>query len=298
MGIKLNWDDQTDQNLDAVEIYRTTTPFDPNNPGTPLATLPGDATSYEDNTVSVGNTYYYTVAVKKGEDRSFAATQTQGYYSNLGPGPKTILRGDWTCGYFGEIPNEKWVTPVDVVDKIKSVLAVLTGLNFNTSSTTWHKFVYNGKIFYTPNNQLIYSTWQNAYNAGFLFGEDGFGELPTGVAGNVNQKRIIEIDGQYYLVRPMRMTNKPTTQYLTTQEDFYDGEWKATFARLRKDAKAITDPMIRPRFNDYDSLVYCGGPHLAAASAVATANSANIESIASTALTANVNWMIVLELIP
>ena len=66
MGIKLNWDDQTDQNLDAVEIYRTTTPFDPNNPGTPLATLPGDATSYEDNTVSVGNTYYYTVAVKKG----------------------------------------------------------------------------------------------------------------------------------------------------------------------------------------------------------------------------------------
>lgn len=62
--------------------------------------------------------------------------------------------------------------------------------------------------------------------------------------------------------------------------------------------KAITDPMIRPRFNDYDSLVYCGGPHLAGASAVATANSANIESITSTALTANVNWMIVLELIP
>lgn len=298
MGIKLNWDDQTDQNLDAVEIYRTTVPFDPNNPGSPLVTLAGDATSYEDNAVNVGNTYYYTVAVKKGDDRSFAATQTQGYYSNLGPGPKTILRGDWTCGYFGEIPNADWVSPVDVVEKIKVVLNSITGLSFTTNSANWHKFVYQGKIFFTPSGQLITSTWQNAYNAGFLFGEDGFGELPTGPAGNVNQKKVIEIDGQRYLVRPMRMTNKPTTQYLTTQEDFFDGEWKATFARLRTDANALTDPMIRPRFNDYGSLPYCGGPHLASASATATADSRNVELIATTALTATVNWLIVLELIP
>ncbi|ANZ48183.1 putative virion structural protein [Erwinia phage vB_EamM_Asesino] len=298
MGITINWDDQTDQQLDAIEVYRSDAVINPNNPGTPLATLPGTARSYEDTTVKVGNTYFYTVAVVKGGNRSFGASQSQGYFSNLGPGPQRVIRGDWVRGYFGEIMNVDWVSPVDVVTKIKAALKSTAGLTFVTSSDRWHKFIYKGKIFFAPSTRMIYSTYQNAYNAGFLFGEDGVGHLPTGDAGTVNQKTVIEINGYQFLVRPIRMTDKPTTQYLTSADDFLNGEWKSTFARLRLDANAMVDPTVLPRFSDYSSIDYCGGPHLADANNCATANSGNPELLATTVKTSNINWCIVLELLP
>lgn len=298
MGIKINWDDQSDQALDAIEVYRSTSPIDENNPGTPIATLPGTARSYEDTAVKNGNTYYYRVAVVKGTNRTFAAQQTAGYYANLGPGPKTVLRGDWVRGYFGEIMNADWVSPADVVAKIQAALKSTTGLNFVTSADRWHKFIYKGKVLFAPSTRLIYSNYQNAYNAGFLFGEDGVGQLPTGPAGAVNQKTVIEIGGYQFLVRPIRMTEKSTTQYLTAQTDFNDSEWKGTFARLRQDSNSVTDPTVQPRFSDYSTIDYCGGPHLADANNCATANSGNPELLATTVKTSNINWCIVLELLP
>lgn len=298
MGIRLNWDDQSDQNLDAIEIYRGLSAINPNDPGTPLVSLPGTAIEYEDTTVQNGNTYHYCVAVVKGTDRSFAENQQVGYYANLGPGAAVPLRGDWVRGYFGEIMNADWVTPVEVVDKIKLALKTLTGITFTTTSDRWYKFIYKGKVFFAPTTQLMASTWQNAYNAGFLFGEDGVGALPTGAAGAVNQKTVIELGGNQFLVRPIRMTDKPTTQYLTSADDFFDGEWKSTYVRLRADANAITDPMIRPRFCDLTTVPPCAGPHLATATTVASVNGTAVEVIASTAIATSVNWMIVLELIP
>lgn len=299
MGIKLNWDDQSDQALDAIEVYRSLTPIDENSPGTPIATLAGTARSYDDINVLNGNVYYYRVAVVKGSNRSFGAQQTQGYFANLGPGPQKILRGDWVRGYFGEIANADWVTPSDVVDKIKAQLRSLAGLSFTTSSTAWYKFIYKGKILFFPVNNLITSNnWQSAYNAGFIYGVDGFGETPSGAAGSVNQKVVIEVGGYQFLVRAVKLSDKPTTQYLTAAADFNDGEWKSTFARLRTDANVLTDPTIMPRFSDLTALPASACPHLADASSVAVVNAAAPETLAKTALTASLNWMVLLELIP
>ncbi|AFQ96619.1 putative virion structural protein [Erwinia phage phiEaH2] len=298
MGIKINWDDQTDQALDAVEVYRSTSPIDENAPGTPIATLPGTAREYEDTGVKNGNTYYYRVAVVKGANRSFGTQQTAGYYSNLGPGPKKILRGDWIAGYFGEMLNADWVLPLDVANKITAALKSTVGINYITSSDRWHKFIYKGKVLFVPSTRLMYSTYANAYNAGFLFGEDGVGQLPTGPAGNVNQKTVIEIGGYQFLVRPIRMSDKPTSQYLTAQADFVESEWKKTFARLRIDANAQTDPTIFARFSDYTTIDWCGGPHQASATTCATAVNGNPENLGTTANTSNINWCIALELIP
>lgn len=299
MGIKLNWDDQSDQALDAIEIYRSLSPIDENSPGTPIATLPGTARSYDDGDVLNGNVYYYRVAVKKGSNRSFGAQQTQGYFANLGPGPQKVIRGDWIRGYFGEIANADWVTPTDVVDKIKAQLRSLTGLTFATNSPTWYKFIYKGKILFFPSNNLITSgNWQQAYNAGFIYGVDGFGTTPSGAAGAVNQKVVIEIGGYQFLVRAVRLSDKPTTQYLTAAADFNDCEWKGTFARLRADANVMTDPTIQPRFSDAVSIPASACAHLADASSVAVVNTAAPETLAKTALTASLSWMVLLELIP
>lgn len=300
MGIKLKWDSQTDQHLDSVEIYRSDKPIDPNSPGTPVATLAGDAVAWEDTNVRVGNTYYYSVAVVKGSNRSFAANQTQGYYSNLGPGPSKVIRGDWLRGYFGEIAPTEWATVTDVTDKIKAQLKSVVGITLAVNTTDiWYKFVYKGKILIIPNRQLITSSnWQNGYNAGFIYGTNDFGKTPTGDAGNVNQLTIIEVSGQRYIARAIRLSDKPFTQYLTDAADFNDSEWKGTYARLRVDPTALTDATIQPRLSDAASINGTGSAHMADTTKLATVSNTAPETLTSAVKTGSINWMVVLELIP
>ncbi|QVW55323.1 hypothetical protein pEaSNUABM29_00283 [Erwinia phage pEa_SNUABM_29] len=300
MGITIKWDDQTDQNLDAVEVYRSESPIDENNPGTPIATLAGDVTEYEDNGVRVGNTYYYTVAVVKAGNRSFGANQTQGYYSNLGPGPDKVIRGDWVRGYFGEITPTEWVTPVDVANKIKDQLKNLTGMSFATSTSgTWYKFVYKGKILLACNVALVSANnWTNLYNSGFVFGTDDFGQSPTGEPGAVNQQCIIEIGGYQFIARGIRMSDKPFTEYITAQEDFNNSEWKSTYARLKQDGNALTDPTILPRFNDATSSLASIGAHAYDATNQVGVAAATPEILGKTAKTASQAVLVVLELLP
>lgn len=60
-GIKLTW---TDENLaeEGHRVYRSTTPMDPDNLPTEIATLGPDVTRYDDGDVVEGETYYYRVA--------------------------------------------------------------------------------------------------------------------------------------------------------------------------------------------------------------------------------------------
>ncbi|ANZ48735.1 putative virion structural protein [Erwinia phage vB_EamM_ChrisDB] len=300
MGIKLKWDDQADQQLDAIEIYRSDTQIDENNPGTPIVVLGGDAVEWEDDSVRIGNTYYYSIAVVKGSNRSFAANQTQGYYSNLGPGPSKVIRGDWVRGYFGEITPTEWATVTDITDKIKAKLKSVVGITLATNtSDIWYKFVYKGKILLIPNRQLITSSnWQNGYNAGFIYGTDDFGKTPEGDAGNVNQLTVIEVGGYQFIARAIRLSDKPTTEYLTAAADFNDSEWKSTYARLRNDAAALTDPTIQPRVSDLGSINGTGSAHMADATKLATVSNTAPEVLTSAVKTASINWMVVLELIP
>lgn len=299
MGITIKWDDQTDQALDAVEIYRSTTKIDENNPGQPIASLPGDAVLYEDTGVLVGNTYHYRVALVKGQNRVFGAEQTQGYYSNLGPGPQKVIRGDWVAGFFGEYLPVDFVTHADVANKIKAAVKNTTGISFSTSTGgNWYKFVYKGKILYIPSVQLLTSNnWQNGYNAGFIYGSDDFGKTPDGDAGNVNQQTIIEINGDQYLVRSIRLSDKPTTHYLTDPVEFFDSEWKATYARLRADGTALTDPTMWPRVNDLSSINGTGSPHMADSASFAAVSNSAPETLTKTAKTSSIGWMVLLELL-
>ncbi|QVW28676.1 putative virion structural protein [Erwinia phage pEa_SNUABM_8] len=299
MGITIKWDSQADQNLDAIEVYRSTSRIDENNPGTPIATLAATATEYVDNNVRVGNTYYYSVAVVKGANRSFGANQTQGYYSNLGPGPQKVIRGDWVRGYFGEMTPAEWVTPVDVANKIKDQLKSVVGMSFATSTSgTWFKFVYKGKIILVNTTALVSATnWTNMYNAGFIYGTDDFGKTPTGDAGAVNQRCVIEVGGYQFLVRGVRMSDKPFTEYITTQEDFNKSEWKSTYARLKSDSAALTDPTILPRFNDNGTSLASVSAHAFDATNQVSIAAATPEVLGKAAKTGTQPVLVVLELL-
>lgn len=64
-AIRLNWE-EANSNEDGHRIYRSDNPMDPNALPTPLATVAADVTTYDDDTVVTGNTYYYRVSAYAG----------------------------------------------------------------------------------------------------------------------------------------------------------------------------------------------------------------------------------------
>lgn len=98
--------------------------------------------------------------------------------SNLGPGPQTLLAGDATNGFFGELPASEFFS--------SSVLHnnVLTNTSYEWGTITeindaWLKFVIDGKILYTPKKFLSYGvTWESLYHNGAVYGTGDNGSHP------------------------------------------------------------------------------------------------------------------------
>lgn len=146
MLIKLKWNN-TNDNTAVVQVFRSTAAIDTANPGTPIATLPGDATSYSDFDAVMGTTYYYAVAVTKGAKRVFTPVKTFTNDSQRGPGSARILYGDERLGYMGKL------APTDFIDIGKYLdLTLAVAANFRV---TWHKFIRKGKIIYVAEKPLL-----------------------------------------------------------------------------------------------------------------------------------------------
>lgn len=139
MLTRLKWKNKNDATA-VVEVFRSLTTINTANPGTPLATLAGTATEYEDTTGVVGTTYYYAVACSKNSQRVWTAVKTFTNAKRRGPGSNDILYGDERLGYYGKVAN------LEMPDIAKA-------LGFTADQAliykfTWHKFIRKGKIIY------------------------------------------------------------------------------------------------------------------------------------------------------
>lgn len=292
MGIKLKWDNQADQNLDAMEVYRSNRVIDINNPGQPLVTLAGTATEYEDNNVQNKNLYHYRLAAKKGDQRGWGSDQLIGYFSETGPGRETPIRGDWNSGWMDYVVVADFITTADLVTK-------MGGVAFATAATQgWYKLCHRGKVLFMPTSAIFTLSYNEAYAAGILFGEDGFGQLPSGVAGSVNQKKVVEIAGLEYIVRMVRVTDKPTSQFITDIKDTETNEYRELMCRLMTMA---SDGYTALRYNKlYDTTGLPGGalgPHKSAAGTCCAIAASTTNAIVNQAIATRVAAMVVLELI-
>ncbi|ECG1252575.1 hypothetical protein DRU65_02645 [Salmonella enterica subsp. enterica] len=241
MPITLNFAQRKPQALDNIEIYRKTpgnATIDVNAPGTPLATLPGDATSYEDNAVENNTTYRYWIAAVKDGERVFNTPTAQGFFLDTGPGPQKLLYGDWHAGYFGT------VTPAELFTHAE--LGSLTVNIFGYAVSAWHKFIYKNRILFMSDNAIINTTPQQIYSQGMMYGQDGNGYVPGWATGR-NQRRTVAKNGYEYVVRlPYLFDYKYWTAFVGSgnTELYLDGEWFNTFARLYNYGGQL------PRFDD------------------------------------------------
>ncbi|EHV4349911.1 hypothetical protein K0L68_001439 [Salmonella enterica] len=241
MPITLNFAQRKPQALDNIEIYRKTpgnATIDVNAPGTPLATLPGDATSYEDNAVENNTTYRYWIAAVKDGERVFNTPTAQGFFLDTGPGPQKLLYGDWHAGYFGTVTPAELFTYAELNSLVVNI--------FSYAVSAWHKFIYKNRILFMSDNAIISTTPQQIYNQGLMYGQDGNGYVPSWATAR-NQRRTVEKNGYEYVVRlPYLFDYKYWTASVGSgnSELFLDGEWFNTFARLYNYSGQL------PRFDD------------------------------------------------
>jgi hypothetical protein len=146
MLIKLKWLNNNDASA-VVQVFRSTVVIDTANPGAPIATLPGNAITYDDNTAVVGTKYYYAVSVSKGTKKLWTPVKTFINEYRRGPGSSRLLYGDERLGYMGKL------TVDDFLDVCK-VLGLAADLSVAYRSLVWHKFIRKGKIVYVADRPL------------------------------------------------------------------------------------------------------------------------------------------------
>lgn len=321
MSIKISWG-ALRSTPDTLTLYWSNATFTPDAlPGNTVVLDPS-ATEYTDTTVPANSVRFYMVkATKAGLNDMFSQLLVSGNFPKAGPGRNGIYRGDWNGGLMDIL------TPAQVftIAGLKTALGLATSFGGTVSEanlTLWYKFFYKGKILLIPGAPFSNTgvlQWSTLYNAGLIYGVDGPGvapfDLTTGglspaVPATVNQKKVVTIGADSYLVRAPRMSTLPTDQvHPTTKESFIGGEWWETMGRIASGSSiAAADAPNMPTEKWGDGKVWtlyaCAAtPHfLANKTALCVDSSTWTNYIGRNAAgavgAAWVNWVPVLELIP
>lgn len=247
MTIRLSWPSQAAKALTAIEVYRKVgwdATIDVNAPGTPIATLSGNATEYiEDVTTLTNKTIYkYWMAAVKGGERLIGAPVTQGYFLDTGPGPTELIRGDWESGYFGSLTPTEFFN----VAELKGLLPSLASF-FMTDPVLWHKFTFRGTIVFIADRRMGNTSFQALYQNGLVYGTNTVGNVVPNGATATNQWRTVDKNGRRYSIR---LPRAGAIDALNPYTDTTVGEWRRTMSRLHQSALANA----QPKFSDLGNL--------------------------------------------
>jgi hypothetical protein len=320
MSVKISWT-AMGSTPDTLTVFWADTAFTYANLPTNSVDIPPDSTSYTDSTIPAYTARFYMMrATKAGKDDLYSQCMSYGNYPKTGLGRNKVLRGNWEAGLMDVL------TPAQVftIAGLKTALGLATswgGTVTESNLTAWFKFVRRGKILLIPstpfsNNSVL--RWSDIYNNGLMYGVDGPGDAPydlvTGgfapaISAPVNQKKVVTLGGENYLVRTPRLSTLPTNQTMPANKDsFPGGEWWELMCRMTGTNIAADDePKLPPeKWYDYKSVVPfgCGAtPHLLASSVACCLNNTNWSAYLGrdgkgTAAAAWVHWIPVLELIP
>lgn len=236
MSITLDW---TAGGTPVTEyrVYRSITRFTADKLPAIYATLPGTALTFEDKDVKPATLYYYRVAGVKDGQEAVSFIKPMAYNPDMGPGPKTILRGDWEYGFFGVMPAAEFGS----VSKILQIF-VAKGLVVNNTADIldgydWYKYASKGRIIYIHtgsfNTAIPWSTW---YTLGIAGGGAPEAEIPQAVKdtyGVVTKDYRILLNDRTYKVRLPESRDKWTdtvdSDLLKTPGSRRSGEFDRTY---------------------------------------------------------------------
>lgn len=157
------------------------------------------------------------------------------FINDSGPGPKTLVAGTETLGYFGEVTDLQLFTP--------SQLAGQAGLYLGTDNPTavsaangnmWLKFIWNSKIIYIAKMPFRTNiSWADLYAAGLVYGTRDNGKYPLATP-KFQYLQLPKYEGaKLWVLKPRLPTGYSTDS--TTGGNILTGEWNQLFGRCIND---------------------------------------------------------------
>ncbi|ATN94596.1 virion structural protein [Pseudomonas phage SL2] len=203
----------TDYNSDpstTIKIYRHYYPFDVDNLPPVLVELPGDASSYTDETLILNTMVYYRISVVHNGNEVVGPLYTtmKRYYT--GPQinkdrPDQILRGDNYIGRYGTLPLDT-VLSLNVAKQLVPSCTVIDGIVPETIEV--EKCSYHGNVLFISTVPVFHGSPEDLYNDGALLSHgDGSGILSSAlydsIATKVNQGKPITYNNYSFKFRLM-----------------------------------------------------------------------------------------------
>lgn len=142
MYIHLKWTNKNTQDV-SVNIYRSLTAIDRNNPGTPLVTLAGDVEEYIDRAVTQSTTYNYVIQFVKGTNKTTSRNYTFTANYQRGPGNNVPVLGNDEYGFM-------WYGQFGTANDILAKLGIYreTSNPTDNPSIMAYKWSLKGEVYY------------------------------------------------------------------------------------------------------------------------------------------------------
>ena len=120
------------------------------------------------------------------------------------PGPATLIGGDMTEGFFGEVTSAELITG----DALASEVGISAGTSQN-STAGWLKFALDDKILFVAKKPIRHTiSWDNINAADCVYGN-----------------KTVQIGGLTYKVRLMKGAEVDPFNYEATDRDAIGSEW-------------------------------------------------------------------------
>ncbi|ANZ50340.1 putative virion structural protein [Erwinia phage vB_EamM_Phobos] len=205
MAFTLRWKNENPAGS-VVKIYRGTAALNPASLPAPSATLSNGEESWVDTTVLLNTGYYYLLTVTVGE-RTVAGPQKFITIKNRrGVGKVDLI--NW-----GESDMLANLGDMDFAERFTynafpAGFRALTGLSGDAAQSLT-KYLHQGRVLYMfsygARFQAKVFSWDAIYNAGLVYGVDGFGpDDGRGVLSGVDQGGLFDWQGDTYRMRLMR----------------------------------------------------------------------------------------------
>lgn len=216
------------------------------------------------------------------------------------PGPQTLVSGNATTGYYGE------VVPGDLMSG--TTLADTIGLTTRTNyfpNANWLKFSYNGKVLFIAKQPFFSGvTWSSVYLIGAVYGNNTTGTTPPSVTPTIQNRQVV-INGVTYRVRLIRGVNvdpySTNTYNVDNAPNTQDSEWDRLILNMTNGtlgSLTVTDLGINTSTNLGTSAAFstsCQESHPLGAQFRLTRGYTTITKLGAANVTTTLGWRPVLE---
>lgn len=157
------------------------------------------------------------------------------YIANSGPGPKTLVAGDATLGYFGEVTDLQLFSPSQVAGQAGLYLGTDNPIAVAAANgNMWLKFIWNGVVTFVAKMPFRSNiSWADLYAAGLVYGTRDGGKYPLATPKH-QYIQMPKYEGQkLWVLKPRLITGYPADP--TAGGTLLTGEWNQLFGRAVND---------------------------------------------------------------